>query len=181
MAIREERVQDRPAVRRIHRHAFGGGHGEVVADLVDDLRHDDPAASSFVWEDDGEVVGHVLFSRCLLDAPRRLVEVACLSPLAVTPQWQRRGIGSALIGHGLRHLDAKGVPLVFLEGDPAYYSRAGFRRAAGLGFRRPSLRIPDAGFQVATLSRYEPWMTGTLVYPDTFWRHDCVGLRDTTA
>jgi putative acetyltransferase len=28
------------------------------------------------------------------------------------------------------------------------------------------------------LSAYEPWMTGTVVYPDVFWRHDAVGLRD---
>jgi putative acetyltransferase len=45
----------------------------------------------------------------------------------------------------------------------------------------PSLRFPDAAFQVATLSGYEPWMTGTLVYPDTFWAHDCVGLRGPAA
>jgi putative acetyltransferase len=122
-----------------------------------------------------------MFSRCLLDAPRRLVEVATLSPLAVIPERQRRGIGSALIRHGLRHLDDRGVPLVFLEGDPRYYSRAGFGPADKLGFRKPSLRIPDAGFQVIALSAYEPWMTGTFVYSDTFWRHDCVGLRDPDA
>jgi putative acetyltransferase len=47
-----------------------------------------------------------------------------------------------------------------------------------LGFRKPSLRIPDAGFQVRLLPAYELWMTGTLVYSQTFWDHDLVGLRD---
>jgi putative acetyltransferase len=37
----------------------------------------------------------------------------------------------------------------------------------------------DAGFQVVKLSAYEPWMTGTFVYSNTFWDYDCVGLRDT--
>jgi putative acetyltransferase len=40
------------------------------------------------------------------------------------------------------------------------------------------LRIPDAAFQVLTLSSFEPWMSGTLVYADAFWRFDCVGLRE---
>lgn len=180
MPLREERVHDHETVRSVHRRAFGG-HGDVVVDLVDALRRDDPAAVSFVAEEADGVVGHVMFSRCLLDAPRRLVEVTSLSPLAVVPEWQRRGIGSALIRHGLRELDDRGVPLVYLEGDPQYYSRVGFDPAGEQGFRKPSLRIPDEAFQVVRLSAYEPWMTGTFVYSDTFWRHDCVGLRDESA
>jgi putative acetyltransferase len=181
MSPREERVHDHQAVRSIHRRAFGGDHGDTVAELVDALRRDDPTAASFVAREADGVVGHVMFSRCLLDAPRRLVEVTSLSPLAVLPEWQRRGIGSALVRHGLRELEGRGVPLVFLEGDPRYYSRLGFRPAGEHGFRKPSLRIPDGAFQVVTLSAYEPWMTGTFVYSDTFWRYDCVGLRDSNA
>ena len=71
--------------------------------------------------------------------------------------------------------------MVWLEGNPAYYGRFGFRPGGDHGFRKPSLRIPDAAFQVMTLSVYEPWMTGTLVYSGTFWEHDCVGLRDPDA
>jgi putative acetyltransferase len=71
-----------------------------------------------------------------------------------------------------------GIVVVFLEGSPDYYPRFGFVPGGTLGFRKPSLRIPDAAFQVATLPAYEPWMTGTLVYSEPFWRHDSVGLRD---
>ena len=99
-------------------------------------------------------------------------------PGGVVPQRQRQGIASALIRHGLYLLDQRGVPLVFLEGDPGYYSRLGFRRGDALSFRKPSLRVPDAAFQVIALTAYEPWMTGTLVYASTFWDLDCVGLRD---
>ncbi len=104
-----------------------------------------------------------------------------LSPLAVDPEWQRQGTGAALIRHGVRRLDERGVPAVFVEGDPGYYSRAGFTAGDALGFRKPSLRIPDAAFQVLLRAAHEPWMTGTLVYPATFWEHDCVGLRDADA
>jgi hypothetical protein len=53
-----------------------------------------------------------------------------------------------------------------LEGSPTYYPRLGFRAGAELGFRKPSLRIPDAAFQVMPLGAYEPWMTCTLVYAE---------------
>ena len=51
-------------------------------------------------------------------------------------------------------------------------------RASEHGFVRPSVRIPDAAFQVALLSAHESWMAGQLVYCDPFWAADCVGLRD---
>jgi putative acetyltransferase len=176
MELRAESIDDRDAVLDVHRRAFGD-HGGKVAGLVGALRRDDPAALSVVATDGGRVVGHVLFTRSLLDTPRRLVDVQVLSPLAVLPEWQRRGVGAALVRHGVELLDAAGVPLVFLEGDPGYYGRLGFT-AAGYGFRKPSLRIPDAAFQVVRLSAYRPWMTGAFVYSAPFWAHDCVGLRE---
>jgi putative acetyltransferase len=178
MEIREERRDDVVAVTDVHRAAFAD-RGEVVASLIAELRRvpsDD--GLRLVAEQDGTIVGSVTFTVGLLDAPARLVSVQILSPLAVTPALQRRGIGAALIKRGLEVLSARGMPAVFLEGDPGYYSRLGFVAATPLHFRKPSLRIPDGAFQVMTLPAYQPWMTGTLVYADIFWRHDVVGLRD---
>jgi len=178
--VREEQPAHQPAVRRLHAVAFGGEHGRVVADLVDELRRAATPrdALSLVALEADEVVGHVLFTRSLLDAPPRLVAVQVLSPLGVLPERQGQGIGSALVQRGLELMDVRGVPLVFLEGSPAYYARFGFEPGAARGFRKPSLRIPDAAFQVRRLSAWEAWMTGTLVYAHTFWEHDVVGLRD---
>jgi putative acetyltransferase len=182
MELREERPDDRQAVREVHREAFGD-HGDVVADLADSLREiiTPRDGLSLVAEWEGRVVGHAMFTRSLLDAPRRLVGVPVLSPLGVLPGWQRRGVGSALVRRGVETLAERGAPLVFLEGNPGYYARFGFVPGDGLGFRKPSLRIPDSAFQVITLPGYEPWMTGTLVYAEPFWRHDSVGLRDAGA
>ena len=91
---------------------------------------------------------------------------------------QRHGIGTALVRAAIDAAAASGAPVLFLEGDPRYYGRHGFVPGAPLGFRKPSLRIPDAGFQVVVLPSHEPWMTGTLVYAWPFWALDCVGLRD---
>jgi putative acetyltransferase len=125
----------------------------------------------------GQIVGHVQLSRSWVDAPERLLEVLVLSPLSVAPEQQRHGIGGQLVRHALSEATRLGAPLVFLEGAPAYYSRFGFETASQRGFTAPSVRIPDAGFQVVILPSYAPWMTGALVYAEQFWAYDCVGLR----
>src|SRR5947209_15493135 len=116
MDLREERPGDREAVRDVHRRAFGD-HGAVVAELVDTLRGGITAGEglALVAEVDGQVAGHVMLTRSLLDAPRRLVGVQVLSPLGVLPGRQRQGIGSALVRHGLKIVADRAAPLVFLE------------------------------------------------------------------
>lgn len=180
MTIRREQEDDKEAVRRVHLEAFGDS-GLVVADLVDDLRKllTPSKGTSLVAEEDGEVVGHVMLSPSLLDAPAKLVEVLVLSPLAVTPEHQKRGIGSALVQSGLAAVREQGFPLVFLEGSPDYYGRFGFKPGRELNFRRPSLRIPERAFQVIPLGEScDSPLSGTLVYSEIFWRHDAVGLRE---
>jgi putative acetyltransferase len=182
VSCRAEVPADRDAIRRVHTSAFGDDG--TVAALADALRAAPAplAPLSFVASVDGgaggEIVGHVMLSASRLDAPSRLVSVYVLSPLGVLPGYQRQGIGTALIEVALAAARDSGVPLVFLEGDPAYYGRRGFERADALGFRAPSLRIPPPAFQVARMPGYESWMTGTLVYHDAFWAYDCVGLRE---
>lgn len=178
MNIRPERLGDNEAVQEVLRCAFGDS-GSVVAALAADLREivDAGEGLSLVAEDARRVVGHVMFTRSILDTPRRLVGVQVLSPVGVIPEYQQRGIGSALIRTGLEAMIERSVPVVFLEGDPRYYSRFGFAAGDPQGFRKPSLRIPDAAFQARRLPDHAPWMTGTLVYAEAFWRHDCVGLR----
>lgn len=174
MLIRDQRRREDGAVEAVHRAAFGD-HGEQVAAIPAGLRPGSPI--SLVAEVDGAVVGHVMVSRNLLDAPRRLVDVGVLSPLGVLPEFQRRGVGKALVAAAVSAAREAGYPALFLEGDPAYYARLGFRAGGDLGFRRPSLRIPPAAFQVVLFEAHEEWMTGTLVYDAVFWRLDAVGLR----
>ena len=158
-------------------HSLAFGAGERVPALVGALRLL-PGNVSLVAEQDGVVTGHVMLTVCRLDTWPRLVDVYSLSPLGVHPDYQRHGIGTQLVAAALRAADERAVPLVFLEGSPAYYGSRGFERASAAGFRAPSLRIPDPAFQVAKLSAYEPWMEGSFVYAETFWSLDCVGIRD---
>jgi putative acetyltransferase len=179
VAIRPESPADTTSVDRVVVAAFAED-GPVVARLVADLRRSlatEPGCS-LVAVVGGELVGHVMTTRNLLDVPARLVEVQVLSPLAVAPARQGQGIGALLIAAATEAAASLGAPLLFLEGDPGYYGRHGFVAAGPLGFRRPSLRIPPPAFQVRPLRGYESsWMIGTLVYRQAFWDHDSVGLR----
>ena len=176
MIVRAEESSDLPETRAVVAAAFGD---EPVAELLDGLRASSAWRDlSFVAEQDGRVVGHVSFTRAWLDTPQRLVEVLVLSPLSVLPSSQGAGVGSALVRRTLELLQDRPEPLVFLEGSPSYYGRLGFRPGGPHGFTAPSTRIPPAAFQFVALPSYEDWMTGALVYPDAFWEHDSVGLRD---
>lgn len=178
VGVRRMRPDEWSQARAVNVGAFDD---PTIGSLLDALRE------SWSWEDelsflavrDEEIVGHVVFSHAFLDAPQRIVDVLVLSPVGVRRDVQGEGIGTVLITEALRTLAAtRPEPLVFLEGIPSYYPRFGFRQGHELGFRAPSLRIPAAAFMAYRLPAYEPWMTGTLVYPDVFWRQDAVGLRE---
>ncbi len=175
--IREATHEDDDVVRRIVSAAYGG---ERNAALLDALR-DSVAWLDLVFvaeEKGGHLVAAGCYTRGWLDAPTKLVEVLVLAHVGVLPDRQRAGIGSLLVKESLRAVQDRDEPLVFLEGDPGFFSRLGFIGGFELGFTPPSPRIPDAAFQVATLPGYEQdWMTGAVVYPDVWWRHDAVGLR----
>ena len=172
---------DTAAVLAVVRAAFGD-EGALVAELARQMLDERGASSalraSLVARDpSGDVVGHVALTRGCVDADRRLVEMLVLSPLSVRPDRQRQGRGRQLVAAAVAEAERLGAPLVLLEGDPAYYARLGFEPAHRHGLERPSVRIPPAACQVRLLPAHEPWMTGRLVYPDLFWRLDCVGLR----
>ena len=175
--IRDERRDDATAVLGVVREAFGD-EGDAVASIWSALRPLGLVRTSLVAEVAGRVVGHVGVSACWLDARRELVDVLVLSPLAVLPAHQRSGTGTALLAAAVERAGALGAPALFLEGSPDYYGSRGFEHASPLGFAPASVRTPDRAFQVARLAALQDWMTGRLVYPDVWWRHDAAGLRD---
>jgi putative acetyltransferase len=164
-------------VAEVVRLAFGE-QGEQVAAVWSELGPLGLLRASLVAERDGEVVGHVGLSRAWVDARRALVEVLVLSPLSVRPAEQGRGVGTALVAAAVERARTLGAPALFLEGSPGYYGPRGFERASAHGFAPASVRTPDGAFQVARLDGLQDWMTGRLVYPDVWWRHDAAGLRD---
>jgi putative acetyltransferase len=175
--IRRAESADAAAVRRVVAEAFGPEQGPTVARLVTALEDAAHVRAGLVAEVDGAVVGHTQLSRSWVDADRELVEVVVLSPLSVAPAHQHHGIGTELVAAAVTEAERLGAPAVFLEGDPRFYGPRGWSPAGQLGFTKPSVRIPDAAFQVVLLAGHEDWMAGALVHCDPFWALDCVGLR----
>lgn len=64
-----------------------------------------------------------------------------------------------------------------LEGSPDYYGTRGWEPAESVGVVPPSERTPQQALHVVRFAGFEAWMRGRLVYADTFWKHDTVGLR----
>ena len=95
--------------------------------------------------------------------------VLSLSPLAVAPAVQHQGVGSALVPAALAAAEARGEPLVVLEGSPVYYGRFGFVdcRPFGITIDLPEWAPREAG-QVYRLSGYDPAVRGHVVYPPAF-------------
>ena len=166
MKIRAETEADRKAIRKVNEDAFSGAS---EADLVDAIRASDRfvPSLSLVAEVDGAVVGHAMLS--YVDIEPGAVRVLQLGPLAVLPAFQRRGIGSALVRKALRLIDERGEALVFLEGDPRYYERFGFRRADESGIEPPEGARAPQYFMMRRLAAYDPGLRGKAVYPpETF-------------
>lgn len=168
MIIRPEQPRDFDAIRVVVRDAFDS---DVEAKLVDDIRADAcyRPELALVADMDGEIVGHVMLSSCALRDGDVEHAIVMLSPLAVTPERQREGVGSALVRDVCARADAEGEPLIVLEGSPAYYQRFGFvdSRTLGIEIHLPDWAPPEAG-QALPLSSYDPVLRGTVVYPPPF-------------
>lgn len=145
IAFRKEQPGDDVAIRDLTTAAFGR---DVEAGIVDHLREGCPDLVSFVAVDGERVVGHILFSPVTVDAGPVGMGLA---PLAVLPDYQRRGIGSALVEHGLAALRGRGCPFILLYGHPGYYPRFGFERASAHGLASHLGEVPDDAFMVLVL------------------------------
>lgn len=168
LVVRPERGEDHAAVGAVVRAAFTR-HPEEVARLVERIRASENYVPelALVAEDQSGVVGHVMVSWVGVEGASRS-RILSLSPLAVRPDRQRRGVGTRLTESALARAKELGEPAVIVEGIPAYYPRFGFERASGLGFAPPSPHVPDEAFMVKRLPGYDPGLAGRVVYPPAF-------------
>jgi putative acetyltransferase len=168
VTVRAEAPSDGPQIAEVVARAFGSPN---EARLVDAIR----ASPNFVpdWSlvaiSASRVVGHVMVSYvALVDGPVQH-RVPSLSPLAVAPDAQGAGIGSALVRAVVQRVDEAKEPLVVLEGDPRYYGRFGFEHATpnGISITLPGWAPPEAA-QVLRLRNYDPGVRGHVRYPPAF-------------
>jgi len=164
MLIRAETESDREAVHAVNLAAF---EAPAEAELVNALREKTRSFVSLVAEEDGVVVGHIMFSPVTL-ADHPDLQVMGLAPMAVTPSLQRTGIGSALVGEGLERCRQAGAVAAIVLGHPDYYPRFGFVPASRFGIDS-KYEVPDEVFMALEL---EPGAlegrSGRISYHSTF-------------
>ena len=126
LTIRPERPADIPAIRRVIEAAMR----PAEADLVEALRSVYPGLISLIAALEGQVVGHILFSPITIQTPKDTLPGLGLGPLAVLPELQRQGIGSALVQRGLDICREQGHARICVLGHRDYYPRFGFAPAS---------------------------------------------------
>jgi putative acetyltransferase len=146
MIIRPERPDDLRSVHTVNEAAFGSA---TEATLVDRLRVETAPIVSLVADDDGTILGHILFSPVTLRG-RPELHLMGLAPMAVLPNHQRRGIGSGLARAGLDACRQLGCDAVVVLGHPEYYPRFGFVPASRFGLRS-EYDVPDKVFMALEL------------------------------
>lgn len=138
--IRNERPGDEKAIYEVNFRAFGQ---DAEPKLVDVLRANCPEGISLVAEQEGVVVGHILFTPAQIEEGPKKTKGMGLAPLAVLPEYQRKGIGSALVRFGLEELHKRGTLFVVVIGHPWFYPKFGFEKASQYGVRCEYNQVPD--------------------------------------
>jgi len=163
LLIRDEQPRDREQVRKVNEAAFGRSD---EADLIDRLRVEGAVLLSLVAEFDGQIIGHILFSRMTVETAQGSVAAVSLAPMAVQPDHQGRKIGSQLVGRGLAQLRDRGERIVIVLGHQHYYPRFGFSSEKARYLASP---FPPEAFMALELSDGAlTGIHGAVRYPSAF-------------
>lgn len=165
--VRPETPQDIASIASINRLAF---HGEAEAGLVKTLRATTPAPKflSLVAEWQRQPVGHTLFTPIQIQTESETKPAWALAPMAVLPEYQRKGVGTDLVRAGLARCVQAGPAIVIVLGHPHYYPRFGFEPASRWGLRCP-FPAPDEAFMALALKPGAlDGVVGDVEYPPAF-------------
>jgi len=132
LVIRNETDADVSTITEVTVAAFNtleiSNHTEQF--IIEALRAAKALTLSLVAEVDGRVVGHIAFSPVIIsDGTPNWYG---LGPVSVLPEYQRQGIGKALIQEGLSRLKDMNAQGCCLVGHPDYYRKFGFKNIPGL-------------------------------------------------
>jgi putative acetyltransferase len=166
LVVRRERPEDERGISEVIAAAF---RDASVAEFTESIRASEGYVPelTFVAEERGRTVGYCMLSYVGLEGGP-VDRLLTLTPVAVRPDRQREGVGTAVVRAAVAAADERGEPLVLVEGVPAYYPRFGFVSATALGIERPDERIPDQAWLALPLRAYDPGIRGRVVYPPFF-------------
>jgi putative acetyltransferase len=165
MNIRCETSPDYPKITEVITAAFGQPNEAKLVEAIRNSENYIPELS-LVAEIDGNIVGHILLSYIHI-VSKEILPVLALAPVAVSPQFQNQGVGTALVQYGLEKADKLGEALVIVLGHPSFYPRFGFVQSTYYGIKSP-FDSPAEAFMVKPLRNYEIKYIGKVVYSKPF-------------
>ena len=167
MIIRQEHNKEFHSIYALVKAAFESAeHADGnEPDLVNALRKSDSYIPelSLVAEIDGKIVGHIMFTKLKIGNQVQLA----LAPLSVLPDYQKQGIGTALIQEGHTRARALGYEYSVVLGSEKYYPRTGYLPAKDYGIFAP-FDVPDENFMACKLSENAPAVCGIVQYAKEF-------------
>lgn len=167
MLIRQEIVSDYQEVYDLITQAFATAeHADGnEQDLVVALRKGNAFIPelSLVAEVDNKLAGHILFTKAKVNNDTVLV----LAPLSIKPQYQKQGVGTALITEGHRIAKKLGYQYSLVLGSETYYSRVGYVPAVQFGIEVPE-GIPAENFMAIKLQENIKTISGAVTYAKEF-------------
>lgn len=165
IVIRPATAADWPAIVDINDSAFEGS-GESA--LIGALERSGRPVISLVALADDVPAGHIFFSPVRIQSPGPPIPAAALAPMAVSPRFQRRGIGSQLVDAGLRECANQAYQIVIVVGHPHFYPRFGFTPAASFGLASAYSDAGNAFMALELTPGVLSGRTGVVEYPDEF-------------
>ena len=168
LKIRPETPADYPAITQVNDLAFGQ---PSEGKLVEKLRKNSKFIPelSLVAEINGKIAGYILFFPVVIKLENREEkETISLAPVAVLPEFQRKGIGSKLIQEGIKACQQLGYDSIMVLGHPEYYLKFGFKQANMWGIKDP-FGAPAEAFMALELKEGAlEGACGVVIYPDQF-------------
>ena len=167
MKIRQEDPKDYNNVYTLIKAAFETAtHNDgTEQDLVVSLRTGDSFIPelSFVATEHDEIIGHIMFTKAQIGDSTELA----LAPLSISPNHQKKGIGTALMHHGHNVAKEMGYEFSVVLGSEEYYPRVGYQPASEFGIY-PPFEVPSENFMALNLNGNHPRLNATLAYAKEF-------------
>lgn len=172
MMIRKAETKDYETIYSLVQQAFGSAeHADGnEQDLVNLLRKSDAFIPelSLVAERSGKIVGHIMFTK----AKAGNEDVLALAPLSVLPEYQKKGIGTALIKEGHRIAGGLGYGYSVVVGSEKYYPQMGYLPADKFGIK-PPFEVSNENFMAYKLKEDAPDVNGIMKYAKEFGIDEC--------
>jgi len=166
MIIRREKEEDFKDIYEINKQAFKQKDESELIERIRISKNFVPELS-LVAEEDGKIIGHILFSKIKIIGEEEYESLA-LAPMAVLPELQKQGIGGKLIKEGLNKARELGFNSVIVSGHKDYYPRFGFERASKWNIKCP-FQVPDEAFMATELNAGAlANKSGIVEYPEEF-------------